>query len=192
LLWRHSPRRLEAESIRDAMLAAAGALDLRPQPGSVIGRAGDGPIGGPRNRALTEDQVSKADHDARSLFLPIARNVQPEVLAVFDLPDASAVNGAREVTSVPAQSLFLMNSEFVAKQSRRLAERVLMAHPGGPMEKFEERFTFASRLVFGRAPDKVEVDAARSLLAKKSSDATAAWTSLSRALFASAEFRYVN
>ncbi|MBI3882189.1 MAG: PSD1 domain-containing protein [Verrucomicrobia bacterium] len=192
LLWRHSPHRLEAESIRDAMLAAAGALDLRPQAGSVIGRAGDGPIGGPRNRAMTEEQVAKADHDARSLYLPIARNVPPEVLAVFDLPDASDVHGAREITNVPAQALFLLNSEFVAKQSRRLAERVLKAHPGGAMEKFEERFTLACRLAFARVPDKTELDAARSLLAKKSGDATAAWTSLARALFASAEFRHLN
>jgi hypothetical protein len=192
LLWRHRPRRLEAESIRDAMLAAAGALNLNPPVGSIIGRAGDGPIGGPRNRVITEEQVAKADHDARSLYLPIARNVPPEVLAVFDLPDASGVNGAREVTNVPAQALFLMNSEFAAKQSRRLAERLLKAHPGGTKEKFQQRFTLACQLVFSRTPDQAELDAARSLLEQKSGDATTAWTSLARALFASAEFRHVN
>jgi hypothetical protein len=192
LVWRHTPRRLEAESIRDAMLAAGGSLDLHPAPGSLIGRAGDGPIGGPRNRAMTEEQAANVDLDSRSLYLPIARNVLPEVLAVFDLPDGSAVNGAREVTNVPAQALFMMNSDFVAKQSRRLAERVLAAYPGGKTEKIQERYTMAFRLAFGRAPDPAEIEAARVLLAKHSGDAPAAWTGVARAIFASAEFRYVD
>ena len=125
LLWRHSPRRLDAECIRDSMLAASGALDVKPPPASLIALAGDGPIGGPRNHAMTEEEVAKADSDTRSIYLPIARNIPPEVLAVFDFPDGATVQGAREVTSVPTQSLFLMNSDFVAKQSLRLAERVL-------------------------------------------------------------------
>ncbi len=192
LLWRHSPRRLDAESIRDAMLYAAGALDLKPPAGSLIGRAGDGPIGGPRNMALTEEQVARADTDARSIYLPIGRNVPPDVLTVFDFPDGATVHGAREVTSVPTQSLFLMNSDFAAKQSRRLAERLLQTYPGGAAERFGERYALACRLVFNRPPDAAECDAARSLVKRHANDATAAWTGIARALFASAEFRYVN
>ena len=58
LLWRHSPRRLDAESIRDAMLAASGALDLTP-PISIIAKAGDGPVGGPRNSAISQSPTSR-------------------------------------------------------------------------------------------------------------------------------------
>ncbi len=186
LLWRHSPRRLDAESIRDAMLSASGALDLTPSV-SLIARAGDGPIGGPRNRAITEEEVAKAGSDARSLYLPIARNVPPELLAVFDFPDGATVRGAREVTGVPTQSLFLMNSDFVEKQSRRLAERVLAAHAD-----FEGRFALACRLIFNRPPDATEQQAARMLLSRLPGDEKAAWTSLARGLFSSAAFRFVN
>ncbi len=185
LLWRHSPRRLDAESIRDAMLAASGSLDLKP-PVSLIAKAGDGPVGGPRNNVITDEQASQAMHNGRSLYLPAARSVPPEALSVFDLPDASAVRGAREVTNVPAQSLFLMNSEFVTQQSGRLAARVLAAYPGDAAAHFDERFAHACWLTLGRAPEAAETAAAKALLARKPATA---WPAIARGLFTSAPFR---
>jgi hypothetical protein len=187
LLWRHSPRRLDAEEVRDAMLAAAGSLDLKPRRGSIIAAAGEGPIGGPRNMSVSEEQIARADNDSRSIYLPVARNVQPAVLAVFDLPDAATPIGAREATNVPAQALFLLNGEFTTKQAKRVAGRVVAVN-----DDFDARFTLACRLTFGRDPEPAEAKAARSLLARHAADPTAGWTAIARALFAAAEFRYLD
>ena len=128
----------------------------------------------------------QATHNGRSLYLPAARSVPSDALAVFDLPDASAVRGAREVTNVPAQSLFLMNSPFVAQQSERLAARVLAAYPGDAAAHFEERLAHACWLTLGRAPEAAEVAAANALLTRKPATA---WAAITRGFFTSAAFR---
>ena len=188
--WRHSPRRLEAEEIGDAILFAAGELNLRPPAGSLVGRAGDGPIGGDRMMALKDEQIANAQHKYRSIYLPIARNVQPVLLATFDLPDASAPDGHRETTNVPSQSLFLLNSDFTATHSRTLAELLLKQYPGaGAMARFEDRLQLAYARVLIREPGAVDRAAAKTLMARHQNDPVTGWTSLVRALFASAEFR---
>jgi hypothetical protein len=182
LLWRMNTRRLDAETIRDAMLAASGALDPTPQAGSLIALAGDGPIGGERYQVLQEEAIVKANGRHRSLYLPIARSIQPEMLAVFDFTDPSVVLGARETTIVPPQALYLMNSDFVSEQSAIMAKRV-MSEAG-----FERRFSLACRLAYGREPFADEIAAARKL----DHNDLSSWTSICRALFASADFLFLN
>jgi hypothetical protein len=198
LLWRHSPRRLEAEAIRDSMMSAAGTLELERPVASLIGRAGDGPLGGPRRMRLSEDAVAKANDNHRSVYLAVARNAEPDILATFDFPDAAAVQGARQVTNVPSQSLFLLNSDFAAKQARALAHRVT------PVEtKMAEKPRLDTNLVpkqleqlywlaLSRSPTSDEESAARKLLSRYRSDPLAGWTSVARAVLASAEFRSVD
>lgn len=212
LVWRMSKRRLDAECIRDAMLAAANSLDLQPPIGSVIAQVGDGPIGGPRRRGANEESLINTAGGMRSVYLPIARNVLPDALDVFDFAETSLVSGARETTNVPVQALYLLNNDFVTIQARRLADRVLAAYPGGPnggaSANLEQRVAHAHWLTIGRLPDALERQAATSFFAKfpadwrrgdksgsglkDSDDVHAAWTSYCRALFASAEFRYLN
>lgn len=193
LVWRHSPRRLEAEEIRDAILAASGRLDLKPPVASLIGRSGEGPIGGERLMALNEEQIGRANHDGRSIYLPIARNVQPDLLAAFDLPDAAAPDGARESTNVPSQALFLLNSDFVAEHAKSLAEMVLKSHPGvRATDRVDERLSLAFQRVLNRKPLTSERAAAKQLLERHDKDALAAWTSVARSLFATAELRILD
>jgi hypothetical protein len=213
LLWRHNKRRLDAECIRDAMLTVSGQLDLQPQPGSIIARAGDTPIGGPRRGfGLSEESLIKANGNARSVYLPIARDLVPDVLAVFDFSEPSLVTGARESTNVPSQALYLLNSDFATTQAQKLAERLAIAYPGGPnggvAANLDQRITYAYWLTYGRAPDAVEKKASADFFSRfpsnwKKGDGSspglldaegmkAAWTSFCRALFASAEFRYLN
>jgi len=195
LLWRHSPRRLDAEAIRDAMLSAAGALDLNRPEASLIGRAGDGPLGGPRRMALTEDSVAKANSNHRSVYLAVARNVEPEVLAVFDFPDAATVQGARQTTNVPGQFLFMLNSDFAAKQAKALANRIMSVDakldPNAKIESSQVPDQLAEMywIAFSRPPTDTELSAARKLLSKYRSEPLAGWTSVARAILASAEFR---
>ncbi|HQW30249.1 MAG TPA: DUF1553 domain-containing protein, partial [Verrucomicrobiales bacterium] len=126
----------------------------------------------------------------RSLYLPVARSVQPETLAVFDFTDPTSVLGARESTIVPPQALYLMNSEFVNEQATAMAARVLRSAPN---TDFEARFRIACLLAFSRPPTGEETSAARAFLTiAQSASESDAWTSICRALFASAEFRYLN
>ncbi len=216
LQWRMSKRRLDAECIRDAMLSASQQLQLSAPLASIIGQAGDAPIGGPRFRpgGVTEDQLtnSGATTMVRSVYLPIARDVPPDALAVFDFSDASLVTGARDTTNVPAQALFLLNGDMVAAASRKLAERVMSAYPGGPTggvsANLDQRLGLACWITLGRSPTQSERAAAWNFFQKfpsnwskgdKSSpglkdaeDVRAAWTSFCRALFATSDFRYLN
>jgi hypothetical protein len=216
LLWRHSPRRLDAEAIRDSMLTAAGTLDLNRPEASAIGRAGDGPLGGNRRSTLTEDKVIKSNSLVRSVYLATGRNAEPEFLAAFDFPDGSMVEGARQSTNVPGQTLFLLNSDFSAKQAKALAERVVgkMYAPPAPaprlssrrtqgnslrnvpaevpkldLENVSEQITELYWIALGRPPEKEEISAARKLLVRYKKDPMTGWTSVARGLIASAEFR---
>jgi hypothetical protein len=211
LLWRMSKRRLDAECIRDAMLSVSGDLQYTAPIGDAIAMAGDGPINGPRGRGMTEAQLN-ADTPVRSVYLANARDAVPESLALFDFAENSLVTGDRETTNVPSQALFMLNSNFVAKRAERLGERVVAGYPAGPNSglgaNLQERITYAYWLAFSRPPDNVERTAATNFFtrfpagwAKGQTGAAgvhdaeaskAAWTSFCRALFASAEFRYVN
>ena len=212
LVWRMSKRRLDAECIRDAMLAAGSALDLTPPLGSLIASAGNAVLGGPRRGGLSEDSIVNAGGEKRSVYLPIARDVVPDALAVFDFAETSLVTGARETTNVPSQALYMLNNPFVTAQAQKLADRVMTAYPAGPnggaSANLDPRVTAAYWLAMGRAPDAVERQAAANFFAKfpsnwskgdtsapglrDASDVQAAWTSFCRALFASAEFRFLN
>lgn len=182
LLWRANSRRLDAETIRDSMLFVSGRLETESPDGSLIAEAGDGPIGGDRFRVLSEEQIEQANGVHRSVYLPIARNVQPAVLSVFDFSEPSIVLGARDTTIVPPQTLYLMNGDFVHEQATAFAERVMVE------KGFDRRFSLACRLAWCREPLPEEASAARAL----DRGDLASWTSICRALLASAEFLFVN
>ncbi|HYH67540.1 MAG TPA: PSD1 and planctomycete cytochrome C domain-containing protein [Urbifossiella sp.] len=154
LLWRHAPRRLEAEELRDAVLASAGTLDRTRPAGSpaqalkMIEMRDNGP-------------EAKGVHDAadrsrvRSVYLPLLRGVTPKALEVFDPADQTLVTVQRDTTTVPGQALFLLNSPFVRRNALALADRLLAAKGDDA-----DRVTTAYRLTLGRAPSKAEVERA--------------------------------
>jgi hypothetical protein len=200
--WRMSPRRLDAEGLRDAMLHLAGRLELKPPVASDVARFGDLPIDGPFRFGVTDDRLN-ADTTHRSVYLPIVRDKVPEALALFDFAEPSLVTGKRESTSVPAQALFLLNSDFVAEQASAFASRLLnWKFPGVSVDEIaqrHERVNVATWLAFTRAPNPAELKAADEFFAKflptknpTPARIVAAWTSYCRALIASAEFRQLN
>ena len=122
LLWRASPRRLDAEAIRDAMLAVSGHIELPPPHGSVVANVGDGYIG-----KGIRPEVFDITANYRSVYLPIVRDFVPDAPAIFDFAEPSLVVASRDVTNVPSQALYLMNNAFVITQSQAMAKRILAA-----------------------------------------------------------------
>ena len=139
--WRMSPRRLDAEAIRDSLLAVSGRLELTPPRGSQVA-ASEGPV-----QTLQRFNLLDPDRAVRSIYLPILRDLVPDSLAVFDFAEPSLVVGDREDTTVPAQALFLMNSPFATRTAEAFADRLLARSPSGP-----ERIRLAYQLAFGRPP----------------------------------------
>jgi cytochrome c553 len=153
--WRMPERRLEAEAIRDAMLAISGALEPAPPVGSPAG-AIEGVL---RREELTDLLVR--ERPVRSVYLPSIRGHLTDALDVFDAPDSAFVTGDREETSVATQALFLMNDEDVMRYADRFAERLLAL--GG---NDEARVTAAFELALARKPDAAEKRVVLSFLAE--------------------------
>ncbi len=192
LVWRMTPRRLEAECIRDAMLAISGSLQITPPTASAVALLGDRTIGGlvipTMTPPLSDETFLTASGTTRSVYLPVPRDAVPDVLSVFDFAEQSMVAGKREVTTVPSQALYLLNNDFVAQQARRFADRVL-ALPAAT------QITSAFELAFARSPTEHERQQALSFFNDATSGSAverATWTSFCRALFCSAEFRLMD
>jgi hypothetical protein len=185
LLSRHLRRRLDAESLRDAMLAASGQLDRSPGKGSII-----------QHRDILVNLAGNLHEPSnrRSVYLCYLRGSPPPSLAAFDLPDFSEPIGQRDVATVPGQALHLFNNRFVLNQAEHLARRVYAL-----AARDNDRIRLAFRAVLSRDPDSIEQGQSRAVLNRlvatlpASDDANEqAWTGLCQALLMSSEFRYID
>src|SRR5262249_44483621 len=136
-LWRHfAPRRLEAELIRDNILAVSGELDRT--------------LGGP-------GMPETAGNRRRSLYLWQERDNPPSLQGTFDGPCAASESCAcRHVSTVPLQSLYLLNSKFAFDQAKAFANSVIAQAGNHRMGQVETSF----RLALGRPPTAAEREAA--------------------------------
>ena len=161
LLWRMPRRRLEAESLRDALLAVAGNLDRNaggPDAAEALWKRAeiiDAKRGFAANRMQTNDPFY--DTPRRSVYLPVVRNGLPDVLSLFDAADPNGVSATRNETTVPAQSLFMLNNPFVRSQALQFANSLL--RDAGADDRRRIRLAYLRAL--GRPPTEAEVDKAR-------------------------------
>lgn len=145
-------RRLEAEAIRDGILASSGQLDLKMYgPGVNVHYVGKTEGGGPKG-PLDGDR-------RRSLYQRIRRNAHNSFLEAFDAPKPASTRGKRDATNVPAQSLTLLNDGFVIDQSAKWA-RSLVAQG---LER-DERVRHMFMTALGREVTLEELDDARDYL----------------------------
>lgn len=173
LLSHFRVHRLEAEAIRDNLLATAGALD----------------------RQMFGESVDAAVR-RRSLYIRIDRLHLTPFLAAFDAPQPSATQGRREVTNVPAQSLTLLNDPFVIDLSQGWAQRIVH-DPPDPTQRAAAMFKAA----MGRAPSDEECNRLLEYLNASSADYAIApadvssdvrpWRDLAQAIFNLKEFIYI-
>lgn len=189
-LWRMSPRRLDAEAIRDAMLFTSGKLDLKPPVGSIVAIGGEGYTGGIERG----NQLAEYKFNCRSVYLPAIRGRAFESLDVFDGVDGSMIVGQRAQTTVPSQSLYLLNSSYVVGLASVAAQRLMrdVSQPSARVDLAYQRW-------FGRLPTDSERDAALMFIdrcrqeaikqkATKSTPELAAWMTFCQSLWASGEF----
>jgi hypothetical protein len=177
LLWRMTPRRLEAESIRDAILSASGKLDRRMGgPGYNVWEKNNNYVAIYKPRAKLE-----ADAFRRMIYQFKPRSQGDPTFGAFDCPDAALAVPRRNVSTTALQALTLLNSRFVIRQAAFFAERVASEAGPEPARQADRAF----RLAFGRGPSETERAAAVSLI--KSHGAAA----LCRALYNANEFVYV-
>jgi hypothetical protein len=183
LVWRMPKRRLEAEALRDTMLALGGRLELTPPRGSAMARAGEGNAAFRGRGGFGGDPITTDPH--RTVYLPVVRDGVPEMLTLFDFPDPSLIVGERATTTVPAQALFLMNSPFVIRQAQGLADRLLERDGDDPA-----RLTRAYQMCYSRPPSAKELRTAQTFLQDygEAHSRRASWAALCQALFAGAEF----
>ena len=190
-LGRASPRRLEPEALRDAMLAASGQLNLAPMDSSVhyLGdQATD--VGANKNRRRT-------DFPCRSVYLPVIRNDLPELFDVFDFANPQAATGVRPQTMVATQGLFMLNDASVMAAADATAQRVLSSHPPTGEDAVADALY---DLMFNAPPSSEERASLLSFVRKTGQRLTdeggqeatrQAWSQACHALFASSRFQII-
>ncbi|MBL8848726.1 MAG: DUF1553 domain-containing protein, partial [Planctomycetaceae bacterium] len=188
-LWRAHRQRLDAESIRDALLATCGRLDLRLGGPSFFAPISDEALEGLSMKSGAYHASPLEESYRRSVYMFTKRGIAVPLMTTFDACDNTAPVGRRDVTTVPTQALALLNNAWVHEQSRAFAARVSTGAEGA-----KERIARAWTLALGRAPTELEQAAALSHIEAfpESDDALAAWTSLCHVLINSNEFLYVD
>ncbi len=173
LLWRFTPRRLEAEAVRDAMLTVSGQLNPA--------------MGGPSFRPFTITEFNAAfyhpkdsaepEFNRRTVYRANVNSGKDAMLEAFDCPDPSVKTPRRSVTITPLQALGLMNNSFVQRQAKLLAERA--------QKTAGDEITNAYRIALGRPPTAEETTRATAA-AKARGLQSVCW-----ALLNSTEFVYI-
>jgi hypothetical protein len=192
LCWKFNRQRLDAESIRDAMLKVSGDLD------PTVGTAHPFPPFAAWNWTQHKPFAAVYETNQRSVYLMVQRSQRHPYLSVFDGADPNVSTPGRDSSVTPLQALFAMNSEFVHNRSEHLAARLLDEAPENA-----RRIDTAFELAFARPPTAEEEKKALAYLDLSRQKLAAAnvspdlidqesWASFLRAMLASNEFMYID
>jgi hypothetical protein len=177
LLWRFPPRRLEAEALRDAILACTGCLDLRAGgPGFSAFEPNDNYV-----RVYNPKRQFGPPEWRRMIYMTKVRMQQDSTFGAFDCPDGGQIAPKRMRSTTPLQALNLLNSEFMLQQARLFAARLEREAAASPSAQIRLAF----ELAFARAPEPEEARAAEKLVGANG------LTMFCRALFNANEFVFL-
>ena len=190
--WRFDRRPLDAESLRDGLLALGGNLKLD--------RPGPHPFPPPETWTFTAHNQFKALYPSehRSVYLMVQRLHPHPYLSLFNGPDTSVTTAMRDGSTVPLQALYLLNSPFVHDQARRFATRLIADE-----RDVSARLRAGYLRAFGREPTEPERGRATDFLTRYEQSLAdegmpadrregESWAALTRVLLASNEFLYVD
>jgi hypothetical protein len=191
-LWRMTPRRLDIEAWRDAMLSVAGKLD--PQVGGPSINQSDPGVkevaGFNFFTRLNGFEADNPDGRRRTLYTVISRYAPNPTLTLFDFPEPNVTSDQRNVTTVPQQQLFVLNSPFIFEMSREFSRRL-----GKAAGNDHDRLRLGWQLAYGREPTAEEIAVAMEFLETPveptNADRLNRWEQLSHALLASNEFMFL-
>ena len=180
-LLQHMPlRRLDAEAIRDSLLAVSGHLDPRS-----LGPSVDVHYGFAKGKTKGDREKGPLDGKGRrSVYQEIRRNAHNPFLEAFDQPKPSTTRGTRDATNVPAQSLTMLNSELVISLAKTWGERLAGLH-GKPADTVRHMFLGA----LGREPTAVELDECLGYVG--ATPGSGEWADLAHGIFNLKEFLYI-
>jgi hypothetical protein len=164
LFWRQNLRRLDAEAIRDSMLAVSGRLNPAAGGRGVFPPLSKDVLATQSRPGFGWGQSSVEEQSRRSVYIYLKRTLMVPFLETFDYANTAESVGTRPVTTVAPQALLLLNSEFADTQARNLAERV--RHEAGDVASRQIDCLF--RLALGRLPTASEATIANDLLRRKS------------------------
>ena len=178
LLWRFPSRRLEAETLRDSMLAVSGRLDLKAGGrGFDLFRSRGGLDGFPPVESFGPEGLR------RMIYAHKVRMERESVFGAFDCPDAGQTTARRRQSTTPIQALNLFNSRFTLDEAKAFAARI--ETEAGPGADPAAKARLAYQLAFGRVPGPDELASAVPLVAEHG------LATLCRVLFNSSEFLFL-
>ena len=163
LLWRQNLRRLEAESIRDTVLAVSGRLNREMGGRGVFPTLPPEVLATQSRPGLGWGKSSAAEQSRRSVYVYVKRTLGVPLLETFDFASPDTPTASRAVTTIAPQALILLNSSFMDQQSAALAERLLREGGSKPEVNVERLF----RLALGRRPTSKERRIALAYLARQ-------------------------
>ena len=161
LWWRSGRRRLDAESLRDALLVVSGDMDLRMGGASFRPTISSDALEGLSRKSAAWTASPSHEQRRRSLYIFTQRSLLPPLMTTFDFVDTTLPCPKRDVTIAAPQALALFNNEFAHERSTALARRV--ADIAGTERT--KSIDAAWRLALGRRPAPTEVEMAQSHLA---------------------------
>lgn len=185
-LWRMNRQRVDAETLRDAVLAVSGKLNLKQGGRPVIPPLSREEASGLWARDQWPESMNAEEHSRRSVYLYVKRAFPLPMMSTFDSPDSSVSCSRRDSTTVAPQALTLMNSEFMLHQARTFANRIRKQFGSEPAKQAEGLW----RLALGRAPSEAErASVVRTLAVEPDAEAL---TRLCLVIFNTNEFLYLD
>jgi hypothetical protein len=143
LLWRFRPQRLDAETIRDTMLAVSGTINLMMGGPPIFPNVPDAILDTEKTKGTWRNEPDGPKAWRRSIYVYQRRSLPFPMFETFDHPDMNLSAAQRNVSTVPTQALTLLNNPFVLRQAELLAQRITSQAPDDVARQVELGYQYA-------------------------------------------------
>ncbi len=162
LLWRQNMRRLEAEALRDSVLAVSGRLDSQMAGRGFFPHLAGEVLAGQSRPGLDWDVSAESEQCRRSVYAFVRRTMGVPLFEAFDYSNTTSPLPERPVTTVAPQALMLLNDHFMQQQAAAFAVRIWREEPGNAIARVRRAYAMA----LNREPSKTELGRAEAFLSR--------------------------